>query len=245
MSEFKEQLGKLSRQERLLALETLPGHLAQSTQGEKLYQLLTDFDFIEAKLDLLGVQPLIEDYDLAVNSDVLLSPEQTEILKLMQGAIRKSARVLDKDKTQLARQLLGRLLDIEMPVIQELLKQVKDGLWLWPLWAKLERAGDLKRAENLERAGEGCLPTLTGHTKSVTAVAIAPSGLIAVSASDDNTLKVWDLLSGNEIDSFSAGGGFNGCAISPDGMISFPVASELLAKIRTRRKPKSLQYYCR
>lgn len=98
MSEFKEQLGKLLQQERLLALETLPGHLAQSTQGEQLYQLLTDFGFIEAKLDLLGVRPLIEDYDLARNSDVLLSKEQTEILKLIQGEIRKSARVLDEDK---------------------------------------------------------------------------------------------------------------------------------------------------
>ena len=109
MSEFKEWLGKMSRQEQeqLLALETLPGHLAESTQGEKLYQLLTDFYFIEAKLDLLGVQSLIEDYDLATYSNVLLSPEQTEILKLIQGAIRKSARVLDKDKTQLVAQLLN------------------------------------------------------------------------------------------------------------------------------------------
>ena len=85
-------------QEQLLVLETLPGRLAESTQGEQLYQLLINFDFIKAKLELLGVQPLIEDYDLAISSNVLLSPEQTEILKLIQGAIRKSASVLDKDK---------------------------------------------------------------------------------------------------------------------------------------------------
>ena len=100
MSECKKQLGKMSRQEQeqLLVLETLPGRLAESTQGEQLYQLLINFDFIKAKLELLGVQPLIEDYDLAISSNVLLSPEQTEILKLIQGAIRKSASVLDKDK---------------------------------------------------------------------------------------------------------------------------------------------------
>ena len=82
---------------RLYALETLPGHLAESVQGEKLHQLLTDFDFIEAKLDAVGVQPLIEDYDLARVSDVLLSEGQTESLKLIQGAIRKSAHIFGEE----------------------------------------------------------------------------------------------------------------------------------------------------
>lgn len=107
MSEFKEQLEKLSQQELILALETVPGHLVQTTQGEKLYQLLTDFDFIEAKLELLAVQALIEDFDLASNSDVLLTQEQRQTLRLIQGAIRKSAHVLEKDKTQLTAQLLN------------------------------------------------------------------------------------------------------------------------------------------
>jgi APAF-1 helical domain len=85
MSKFKERLGKLSPKKRLYALETLPGHLAQSVQGERLHQLLTDFDFIEANLDAIGVQGLIEDYDLARVSDVLLSEGQTESLGLIQG----------------------------------------------------------------------------------------------------------------------------------------------------------------
>ena len=44
---------------------------------------------------------------------------------------------------------------------------------------------------NLETGDEP--HTLEGHSRSVTAVAVTPDGQRAVSASWDNTLKVWDL----------------------------------------------------
>ena len=189
MSKFKERLGKMSAKKRLYALETLPGHLAESVQGEKLHQLLTDFDFIEAKLDAVGVQPLIEDYDLARVSDVLLSEGQTESLKLIQGAIRKSAHILEKNTTQLAVHLWSRLVDFEIPEIQAMLaqaKESKDALWLRHLKA------------SLDRPGEGAVRTLVGHSDSVLAVTmIAPDGKTAISASRDNTLKIWDTGAGN------------------------------------------------
>jgi WD40 repeat protein len=225
MSEFKKQLGKMSRQEQeqLLVLETLPGRLAKSKQGEKLYQLLTDFDFIEAKLELLGVQPLIEDYDLARTYDVLLSKEQTEILKLIQGAIRKSASILDEDKTQLAEQLLGRLLDFEEPDIQRLLeqgRQSKNSIWLRPLRG------------NLERPGEGCLRTLIGHTRDVTAVTIAPDGLTAISASDDRTLKIWDIKTGTELLTLTGHtSSVSAVAIAPDGKTAISASGDKTLKI--------------
>jgi APAF-1 helical domain len=125
MSKFKQRLGKLSPKKRLYALETLPGHLAQSVQGERLHQLLTDFDFIEAKLDAIGVQALIEDYNLASNFEMLLSPKQTEILNLIQAAIRNSAHILDREKTQLIEQLWSRFLDFKIPEIQVIVEQVK------------------------------------------------------------------------------------------------------------------------
>ena len=209
MSKFKERLGKQSPKKRLYTLETLPGHLAQSVQGERLHRLLTDFGFIEAKLDALGVEALIEDYDLARISEVLLSEGQTETLRLIQGAIRKSAQVLDNDKTQLAGHLWGRLLDFERPQIQGLLaqgKQSKDSPWLRPLKA------------NLERPGEGCLRTLSGHTDSVFAVAIAPDGVKAISASWDKTLKIWDTETGTEVRTLTGHTGWvTAVAIAPDG----------------------------
>ncbi|MEG4579789.1 hypothetical protein QUA71_09290, partial [Microcoleus sp. MON1_C5] len=223
MSKFKEGLKKLSPKKRLYALETLPGHLAQSVQGERLHQLLTDFDFIEAKLDAIGVQALIEDYDLARVSDVLLSEGPTETVKLIQGAIRKSAHVLDGDKTQLAGHLLGRLLDFEMPEIQGLLeqgRQSKDSVWLRPLKA------------NLERANEGALRTLVGHTQSVYAVAITPDGKTAISASSDNTLKIWDTETGTEVRTLTGHtSGVYAVAIAADGKTAISASSDNTLKI--------------
>lgn len=183
--------------------------MADTVQGERLHQLLTDFDFIEAKLEALGVQALIEDYDLAINSDVLLSGKQTESLRLIQGAIRKSAHVFEMDKTQLAVHLWSRLQDFEIPEIKQLVEQAKhsrNSSCLWPLKA------------NLERANEGALRTFVGHSDSVYSVAIAPDGKTAISASGDDTLKIWDLLTGKGIASFSGENEFTCCAIAPDGV---------------------------
>ncbi|MEG4076062.1 hypothetical protein QUA30_24820, partial [Microcoleus sp. Pol14C2] len=259
MSKFKERLGKMSPKKRLYALETLPGHLAESVQGEKLHQLLTDFDFIEAKLDALGVQALIEDYDLANNSDVLLSEVQAETLKLIQGAIRKSAHVLERDKTQLPGQLLGRLLPHEVTIvvdkskyfwedlpligrftprkpvkkvtekisspddiqaILEQAKQWKDSPWLRPLKA------------NLERANEGALRTLIGHSDWVYAVAIAPDGKTAISASWDNTLKIWDTETDLELKTLTGhSASVTAVAIAPDGKTAISASRDNTLKI--------------
>jgi WD40 repeat protein len=210
-------LAEQSKSEREYLLKHQPMEFIEIGRNfNRYYRWVTYFGF-EAKLKLLGVQPLIEDYDLGRNADVLLSEGQTQTLKLIQGGIRKSAHILEKNKTQLAGHLWGRLLDFEitkivekskyfweyLPLISrfaprkpvkkvtekisspddiqailEQAKQSKDCPWLRPLKA------------NLERANEGALRTLVGHTREVLAVAIAPDGKTAISASSDNTLKI-------------------------------------------------------
>ncbi|MEH2218556.1 MAG: hypothetical protein V7K72_15830, partial [Nostoc sp.] len=49
-------------------------------------------------------------------------------------------------------------------------------------------------------------------------VAIAPDGKTAVSGSNDNTLKVWDLQTGKEISTFIGESYIYCCAVSPDGL---------------------------
>lgn len=107
MSDVRAWLASLSPKKRDYALKHTPSHLAKAGKAKQLHLCLTDFDFIEAKISALGSQALIEDYDLAVNPDALLSGERAESLRLLQGALRLSAHFLDQDKTQLVEQLWG------------------------------------------------------------------------------------------------------------------------------------------
>ena len=59
---------------------------------------------------------------------------------------------------------------------------------------------------------------LAGHSGSVNGVAVTPDGQCALSASDDKTLKVWDLETGAEIGTLAGhSGSVNGVAVTPDG----------------------------
>ena len=62
------------------------------------------------------------------------------------------------------------------------------------------------------------LRTLAGHTGGVNAVAVTPDGRRAVSASGDQTLKVWDLESGTVKADFVGDDRLLACVIAPDGM---------------------------
>ncbi|MEG3860698.1 WD40 repeat domain-containing protein, partial [Microcoleus sp. herbarium12] len=209
MSDLGVWLAQQCQEDRDLLLKYQPKRFAKRGKVDRYCAWLTDFGFIEMKLEFLGVQALIDDYDLARVSDVLLSEGQTETLVRIQGAIRKSAHILDRDKTQLAGHLLGRLLDFEVPEIQGLLEQAKQ--WKDSPWLRALKA-------NLERPGEGCLRTLIGHTRSVQAVAIAPDGKTAISASSDNTLKIWDTETGRELKTLTGhSSSVDAVAIAKDG----------------------------
>ncbi len=50
MGKLAESLNRLPAGSRLYRLQTRPQLLAQSSQADRLFELLTDFDFIEAKV---------------------------------------------------------------------------------------------------------------------------------------------------------------------------------------------------
>jgi WD40 repeat protein len=169
--------------------EHLAYHLVAGGQKEELRKLLFNFDWLQAKLDTTNVTALIADYELLPNE---------AHLRLVQGAMRLSAHVLAKDKTQLAGQLLGRLLSYEVPIIQALLEQAKQWKavpWLRPL------------SPSLTPPNGSLLRTLCGSIGFVGAVAMTLDGRRAIAIIDtshfSSTFKVWDLESGAELLTFS------------------------------------------
>jgi len=225
MRDIRERLANISPERLRVTLRQLPQRLAKQGDGEKLYRLLTDFNFIEAKISHpeFVTKDIIEDYQAALDAGVLFAGEKAETLKLIQGAIRLSAHILEEDKTLLAGQLWGRLVSFDLPEIREMLevaKQRQAAPWLRPLTASLTPPGG------------ALLRTLTGHTDSVWAVAIAPSGKFAVSGSDDNTLKVWDLASGNVLKTLTGHTNWvKAVAIAPSGKFAVSASGDNTLKV--------------
>jgi WD40 repeat protein len=87
----------------------------------------------------------------------------------------------------LAGQLTGRLLGNTSPNMQALLKQAAERK-VWPWLRPLK--------PNLTAPGGSLIRTLGGHMWDVAAVAVTPDGRHIVSASYDDTLRVWDLQTG-------------------------------------------------
>ena len=184
------------------------------------YQTLTDFDFIFLKIQYpkFGIEALIRDYSLIEEPEILekleedekLDPEQVKTLKLIQRALQLSAHVLNQDPNQLVGQLWGRLQSFPQPEIQKILADAVESKSEIPRFRPI--------TASLNTPGGNLLRTLIGHNDSVYTVAIAPDGKTAVSGSDDNTLKLWDLQTGKEISTLT---GHNSrvlaVAIAPDG----------------------------
>uniref|UniRef100_UPI0035CB5AE8 WD40 repeat domain-containing protein n=1 Tax=uncultured Nostoc sp. TaxID=340711 RepID=UPI0035CB5AE8 len=196
MGKFADKLAAQSPAFQRAYLGSLAPNSMKSGNLQKYYQTLADFNFLSAKINHpeFGVQALIEDYDLVDDLEVLENSkynlEKVKALKFIQGTLQLSAHILATDERQLASQLWGRLSSQKMPEeIQALLAQAKQLTsfpWLCPL------------TPSLISPGGRLLRTLTGHTSGVSGVTVTSNGLQVISASIDSTLKIWNLITGEE-----------------------------------------------
>ncbi|MDZ8067685.1 MAG: WD40 repeat domain-containing protein [Nostoc sp. DedQUE08] len=231
MGEFADKLAAQSPAFQRAYLGSLAPNLVKSGKLEKYYQTLTNFDFMVAKINHpeFGVQPLIEDYDLIKDSEVLKNPEYNQnkihVLKLIEGTLRLSAHILNKNQIELLPQLWGRLLSFELPEIKAFLMMVKQSQsqpqpWFRPL------------IPSLDPPGRTLLRTLTGHSSSVDAITVTSNGKYIISGSNDKTLKVWDLEIGKEISSFTGHTDkINTIVVTPDDKLLISGSNDKTIKI--------------
>jgi WD40 repeat protein len=179
----------------------LPWHLAQAGRRQDIERLLWDPLWMYAKLAATEVNALVTDYDhLKPSSDV----------DLLQGALRLSSHILTADPPQFASQITGRLLShCAVPAIGRFVSDIAEMAptpWLRPL------------RPALDPPGTPLIRTLYGHSSPVKGVAITHDGGRAISASEDKTLKIWDLTSGRELRTLRGhSAAVNGVAVSADG----------------------------
>jgi WD40 repeat protein len=136
-----------------------------------------------------------------------------EALKLIHGAIRLSSNIIARDPAQFASQVVGRLLPHQGSAsIDRFTHAVSMGApspWLRSLWP------------TLHPPGTSFIRTLKGHSHDVRGVALSSDGRRAVSASGDETLKVWDVESGRALRTLEGHTDIvYGVALSGDGRIA-------------------------
>lgn len=165
-------------------------HLIAANEGETLRNLLFDFDYLWAKLNATNVNAIMDDFSRAIE-DVGSSGDAD--LQAIQGALGLSFQVLSRDGNLLAGQLLGRLSSADGTSpgngegLERLLERARKCSWFRPRIATLTAPG-----------GQPLIQTLEGHEDWVRAVAVIDERR-AVSASDDRTLCIWDVVTGETL----------------------------------------------
>jgi WD40 repeat protein len=95
---------------------------------------------------------------------------------------------------------------------------------LWDVIHVTESCGK----DKAEWWGEGeftPLLKLSGHTDDVSQVAFSPDGKLLISASNDKTIKLWDVASGKELKTINSGAAYY-VAFSPDGKFIVSASSD-------------------
>ena len=173
-------------------------HLVEAGWQHQLKALLLDPNWLGAKLTATNVPAMIADYDQMSGDQDLL---------LIRRALTLSGHVLGQHPEQLTAQLRGRLVEEDGPAVAQLL-----GV------AHADRSSVLVPIRTGYLTRPGALLRTIQTDGAIRAIAVLPDGRRALSSSDDNTLRLWNLDRGTELRRFEGHNGWvRAIAVLPGG----------------------------
>ncbi|MFN7913965.1 MAG: DUF4062 domain-containing protein [Vicinamibacterales bacterium] len=177
-------------------LTELPWQLARAAEWTRLVDLVTSWEFLDAQVRASGPAAAMADIDLALEGRSWLHAEDVAALEYLHATLRIAGHVLARDPAQLRAQLFGRVDTPRPPRLATLLDRAlaSPGVWLCP-------------GPSFWRPGGPVVTTIAAHGSRVTGVVLTKDGQTAVSASEDGTVKVWDVARETERFVLSTGDG--------------------------------------
>ena len=181
-----------------------------------------DIPTLEDNCARRGVDALLND----LRSGLLLAPNHSRLLALVRMLDREAHNLRGWDPEQwpafFAQQVHNRSMDMGLSYLTTSAKSRLLQLsapHLVQIWCTRRDSPELER-------------TLTGHKGGVLAVAVTPDGRLAVSGSDDKTLKVWNLQTGQELITLSGHlDGVGAVAVMPYGRYVISVGKDRKMKV--------------
>ncbi len=203
-------------------------HLEASARSDELPNLLLSYEWLQAKLNFTDPEALFEDFNYV---------RQDKTLRVIQEALRLSAPILAADTSQLGNQMIGRLQELEIPAIRDLVDAIRitgkpEPVWLDPIKV------------NLDIPGSSLLQTYRGHEDVIHAIDIEPDGRNAISASSDRTLKLWDLRTGTQLRTFKGHRDLvHTVSFTPNGKYAVSGSDDLTLKVWDIEQGTNLHTY--
>ncbi|MEK6289226.1 MAG: DUF4062 domain-containing protein [Acidobacteriota bacterium] len=218
-SAIADYLNERWREPYARALDELPHQQMRARNWEALVGILCDLQFIELKCQAAMTYDLGADYESALSAEGVPVESRSGLDDFARFVHAQSHELVRK--AALTFQQAANEPDSTAPA-RAAHARMEVGLETRPWFQYV----------NKPQSRSACLMTLEGHTSFVVGCAFSPDGSRVVSASWDNTLKVWDAQTGAELATL-AGHTFwvDACAFSPDGSRIVSASSDNTLKL--------------
>ncbi len=210
------------------ALRSLVHHEVEAGNATAAAEALAEFAYHHERLRRLGredVADVTTDFALAYAA-CGIAPALRDRLALWKDFHAENAHVLKREDTPPQTLLLQ--FAVGHADASPVTRSAEE--WLESTGSEVQWLRSLRRPAEVERSA--CLRTIEGHLGPVLSVGLLPDGLRAISASQDKTLKLWDLETGTCLRTFEGHTSFvNAVAVLPDGWRAISASQDKTLKL--------------